>query len=444
MQLRIKKGLDLPITGAPVQEISPKPVATVGVLGRDYLGLRPTMLVAEGDRVRLGQPLFEDKKNPGLRAVAPAAGRIQAIHRGARRRLQSVVIAVDHDAATEGFDVTNAESSAEALERLMVETGLWTALRTRPYSKVPRPGTRPAALFVTAIDTNPLAADPAVVIGERRAAFARGAAALARFSAGKTYICQAPGVDLGVSEGDGLVVAEFAGPHPAGLPGTHMHLLDPVGPGRIAWHLGYQDVIALGHLLETGELDTQRVIALGGPVVERPRLLRTHLGACTEELVEGELPHLEERIISGSVFSGFAARDRARYLGRYHLQVTVLREGRDREAFGWITPGAKKFSVTGALISSLNRAARFGFTTTQNGSPRAMVPIGVYETVMPLDILPTQLLRALLVRDTDTAQALGALELDEEDLALCSFVCPGKYEFGPALRESLDIIEREG
>jgi len=443
LQFRIRKGLDLPITGAPVQEISDKPVRSVGVLGRDYLGLKPTMLVSEGDTVRAGQPLFEDKKNPGVAIVAPASGRVQAIHRGARRRLQSVVIAVD-GADRETFDVTGAESSDQALEALLLKTGLWTSFRTRPYSKVPKTGTRPAAIFVTAIDTNPLAADPKVIIHDRGEAFVRGVAALRGLTDGKVYVCQAPGVNLGVDYDERVVLAEFAGPHPAGLPGTHIHLIEPVGSTRTVWHVGYQDVIAIGHLLKTGELDSTRVISLGGPVVERPRLLRTLIGADTEDLVEDELPHLEERIISGSVFSGFAARDRARYIGRYHLQVTVLKEGRDREAFGWIKPGSKKFSVTGALISSLNRAARFPFTTTQNGSPRAMVPIGAYEAVMPLDILPTQLLRALLVRDTDTAQALGALELDEEDLALCSFVCPGKYEYGPALRENLDIIEREG
>ena len=202
--------------------------------------------------------------------------------------------------------------------------------------------------------------------------------------------------------------------------------------------------MAIGHLFTTGRIRTGRVIALGGPPVTRPRLLRTRLGAHVETLVRDELADAECRVLSGSVLSGFRAAGWAGYLGRYHTQVSVLEVGRNREVVGWLAPGRDKFSVTNVFVSSLLPGRRFALTTSQNGSPRAMVPIGSYERVMPLDILPTQLLRAIVVGDTDMAQQLGCLELDEEDLALCTFVCPGKYDYGPALRESLDIIEKEG
>jgi Na+-transporting NADH:ubiquinone oxidoreductase subunit A len=202
----------------------------------------------------------------------------------------------------------------------------------------------------------------------------------------------------------------------------------------------------VGKLFVSGALWVERIVSLAGPVVRRPRLLRTRLGANTEDLVRDELPGEECRVLSGSVFHGRRAAGWACFLGRYHNQLSVLREGRERELFGWLSPGVNRYSAANVFMSSLRRhgAKLFDFTTSQNGSPRAMVPIGTYERVVPLDVLPTQLLRALLVRDTDAAQVLGCLELDEEDLALCSFVCPSKYDFGPMLRENLEHIERQG
>ena len=239
--------------------------------------------------------------------------------------------------------------------------------------------------------------------------------------------------------------AEFDGPHPAGLVGTHIHFLKPVGATRTVWHIEPQDVIAVGKLFTEGRLMTERVISLAGPVVRRPRLIRTRLGAHIGDLLAGELEEVKARAISGSVLSGRRAVGWSDYLGRYHTQVSVIAESVKRELFGWFNPAGEKFSVLNVMLSALQRGRkRFAFNTAMNGSPRAMVPIGNYERVMPLDILPTQLLRAILVHDTDQAQALGALELAEEDLALCSFVCVGKYDYGPILRATLETIEREG
>ncbi len=454
MRFRIRKGLDLPIKGAPAQQVrDAQPASSVALLGPDYVGLRPTMLVAEGDSVRLGQPLFSDKRNPGVQFTAPASGRVRAINRGARRVLQSVVIDVDESAEetpAQTFDPVAPEQLGsmprDEVVAELVASGLWTALRTRPYSKVPAPDSEPDALFVTVTDTNPLAPDPAVVVALAESDFAAGLSVLSRLTERRIYVCGRPGAHVPLPGGaERFELAEFAGPHPAGLVGTHIHMIHPVGAARTVWHIGYQDVTAFGRLFLTGRLAVERIVSLAGPLVHEPALLRTRLGASTEDLTHEAHRHRESRVISGSVFGGHRAVDGFAYLGRYHNQVTVLREGRDRELFGWIAPGANKFSFTNAFLSSLlGRARRFAFTTSQHGSARAMVPIGVYEGVMPLDILPTQLLRALLVRDTDGAQALGALELDEEDLALCSFVCPGKYDYGPYLRENLDTIEREG
>ena len=452
MLINIKKGLDLPITGQPEQTIHDGPrTRSVALIGADYVGMKPTMLVKEGDRVKRGQILFTDKKTPGVNFTAPGAGEVIAINRGARRVLQSVVIRLDDDEQDETFEQIDrnrlADLSAEQIRDNLVNSGLWTALRTRPYSRTPSPETRPEAIFVTAMDSNPLAADAGVILKEYAQDFNDGLTVLAKLTDGPVYVCKAPQTELSTPSSGQYKVAAFTGPHPAGLPGTHIHFLHPVSATRTVWYIGYQDVIAVGKLFTTGKLWVERVISLAGPSVSQPRLIRTRVGANTEDLIDGQLKDDKEcRVVSGSVFSGRRASNWAAYLGRFHNQISVLAEGRHRELFGWIVPGKNKFSKINVFISSFSRkkGQQFDFTTSQNGSPRAMVPIGNFEEVMPLDILPAQLLRYLVVGDSDMAQALGCLELDEEDLALCSFVCVGKYDYGPVLRNNLTRIEREG
>ncbi|EKK5509319.1 Na(+)-translocating NADH-quinone reductase subunit A [Enterobacter hormaechei] len=445
---RIRKGLDLPISGVPEQHVTTgASIHHVAIVGDDYVGMRPAMLVQEGDRVIKGQALFEDKKNPGVMFTAPASGTVVAIHRGERRVLQSVVIQIEGDEKREfaRFDAADlATLSRDAVQTQLLESGLWTALRTRPYSKTPVPGTVPAAIFVTAIDTNPLSADPQPLILAERKAFDAGLTVLTRLTPGKVHVCQASGGKLGGHPQGQVAFNEFAGPHPAGLVGTHIHFLEPVSLTKQVWHLNYQDVIAIGKLFTTGELCAERIIAIGGPQATQPRLVRTLLGADLTALLAGETKEGENRIISGSVLSGRHATGPMAWLGRFHLQVSVVLEGREKELFGWVLPGAEKYSVTRTTLGHFLRRKLFNFSTSTNGGERAMVPIGNYERVMPLDILPTVLLRDLLAGDTDAAQALGCLELDEEDLALCTYVCPGKYEYGPVLREVLTRIEQEG
>ena len=445
---RIRKGLDLPISGVPEQHVTTgASIHHVAIVGDDYVGMRPAMLVQEGDRVIKGQALFEDKKNPGVMFTAPASGTVVAIHRGERRVLQSVVIQIEGDEKREfaRFDAADlATLSHDAVQTQLLESGLWTALRTRPYSKTPVPGTVPAAIFVTAIDTNPRSADPQPLILAERNAFDAGLTVLTRLTPGKVHVCQASGGKLGGHPQGQVAFNEFAGPHPAGLVGTHIHFLEPVSLTKQVWHLNYQDVIAIGKLFTTGELCAERIIAIGGPQATQPRLVRTLLGADLTALLAGETKEGENRIISGSVLSGRHATGPMAWLGRFHLQVSVVLEGREKELFGWVLPGAEKYSVTRTTLGHFLRRKLFNFSTSTNGGERAMVPIGNYERVMPLDILPTVLLRDLLAGDTDGAQALGCLELDEEDLALCTYVCPGKYEYGPVLREVLTRIEQEG
>ena len=446
--INIKKGLDLPLEGAPQQVIHDgSAVKRVAVLGEEFIGMRPTMHVRVDDQVKKGQVLFEDKKNPGVLFTAPASGTVKEINRGAKRVLQSVVIEVNgNEQITFGsFSETELNSlDREKAKEVLVQSGQWVALRARPFSKVAALDANPSSIFVTAIDTNPLAADPAVIIAENAKAFEAGLAVVSRLTDGKVFVCKQAGSQVPSSPIAQVEVHEFGGVHPAGLVGTHIHHLDPVSASKQVWHIGYQDVIAYGHLFLTGEIYTDRVISLAGPRVKNPRLVKTQLGASLDDLVAGELEDGDNRVISGSVLAGATSSGVHAFLGRYHVQVSVLLEGREKEFFGWIAPGSDKFSVTRTFLSHLTPSRLFKMTTSTGGSKRAMVPLGSYERVMPLDILPTLLLRDLLSRDLDSAISLGALELDEEDLALCTFVCPGKYEYGAALRDCLTTIEKEG
>ncbi|MCW8864419.1 MAG: Na(+)-translocating NADH-quinone reductase subunit A [Colwellia sp.] len=444
--ITIKKGLDVPVKGAPQQVIHDGPsIKTVATLGEEFVGMRPTMFVKVGDRVKKGQVIFSDKKNPGVKFTAQAAGVVKEINRGEKRVLQSVVIEVDgYDQETfTSYSASELSSiSREDVVNNLVESGLWTALRTRPFSKVPAIDSTASAIFVSAMDTNPLAANPEVVIGEQSEAFKNGLTVLSRLTDGEVFVSKAPGANIPVA--DTVQVNEFEGKHPAGLVGTHIHFLKPVSADKFVWHLGYQDVIAFGKLFTSGELDSTRVISLAGPAAKNPRLVRTILGASTEELTAGEANDGELRVVSGSLLMGSTASAVHGYLGRYHVQVVLILEGREKEFVGYMYPGPNKFSVTRAYMAHFFPKKLFNMTTTTNGSERAMVPIGNFERVMPLDILPTMLLRDLVAGDTDTAQQLGALELDEEDLALCTFVCPGKTDYGVHLRDCLTTIEKEG
>jgi len=448
--IKIKRGLDLPIEGAPTSSTIEEGnrISQVAVTGYDYVGMKPTMHVAVGDKVAKGQLIFEDKKTAGVKYTAPAAGIVSAINRGYQRVFESLVIDVEgDDSVTFDKHAANAITGLgrEKVQAQLVESGLWTNLRVRPFSKVPALDAEFAAVFINAMDSNPLAADPQAIINENdesQAAFVAGVDALANLSS-ETFVVSAAGASI--PKANASVKSEtFSGPHPAGLTGTHIHFLKPVSESRQVLTANYQDVMAIGRLFLSGEIDTRRVISLAGPQVTKPRLIRTVVGANLAQITDGELKSGLTRVISGSVLSGRTSEGVLTFLGSTANQVTALVEGKQRDFMGWLSPGSERHSLLNIYISKLMPGKKFAFNTNTNGSARAMVPVGTYENVMPLDILPTQLLRALIVGDMDTAIKLGCLELDEEDLALCTYACPGKYEFGPILRDNLTTIEKEG
>jgi len=442
----LRKGLDVPISGAPRPDVSDgAPVQTIAILGDDYIGLKPRILVAEGDTVSAGTPVLLNKDMEQAQIVSPVSGVVKAINRGARRKLISVEITVQEGAAEPvDFNAVGDVTTREGLTERLCAAGLWTSFRTRPYSKVPQPGTAPVALYVTAMDTEPLAPNPATAIAQDEAAFVKGLEAIGVLADGPTYLCQAAGEPVPGHDLPGIEAVGFAGPHPAGLAGTHMHFLTPPQAETPVWTIGYQDVIVIGRLLLTGHYDASCIVALTGPHCADPRLVRTVAGASMLDLTMNDLPSdLPVRLISGSVLSGRAGAGPSAYLGRYARQITIIEEDKTQIPMGWIRPMFAKYAVQPVLGSALARKS-FPLSSNLNGGRRAMVPLGTFEELMPQDFLPTQLLRALLVMDTDQAQALGALELDEEDLGLVGFACPAKYEYGLALRDCLTKIEKEG
>ena len=445
---KIKRGINLPIIGSPSSELGEKKNRFVGLNASDFNGVKPSFLVNEGDKVAKGDTIYVWKNDPKVAFVSPVSGTLTKISRGARRALQFVEIEVDSENREKEFSQYKGplldSYSRNELSDLIAEAGLWTSFRTRPFSKIPLTSASPHAIFVNTMDSNPLAMDPSLFIQNFQAAFNDGLNALHLLTDGKVHVSAGVGYRFVIEEKEGREIHEFSGPHPSGNVGTHIHHIDPVTANKVSWSISYQDVVAIGKLIGTGKLFTEKWVSLCGPAAKNPRIIKTTIGASLEELISGEESTHDFRSISGSVIYGKSKSEIYKFLGRYSNQITLIREDRERVFLGWHDAGFERFSVMRTFLSKLLPGKKFNFGTSTHGSYRAMVPVGAYEKVFPFEMIPTHLLKALYVGDTDYAQTLGCLELDEEDLACCTFVDPGKVDYGPKLRESLTIIEKEG
>lgn len=446
-RFKLSKGLDIPLSGEPEKRIEEKlELKTLGILGPDYIGMKPTMEVEVGDSVKLGQVLFTDKKMPGVKFTSPGSGKVIEINRGEKRTFQNVVIELNgNDEVTfDSFpDNELANIGKEKAKQQLIESGQWTAIRTRPFERIANPEDTPHSIFVTAMDSNPLSLDYSIILKGNEIHFKNGVQVLSNLTDGKIHICKSPETQIDINQND-IEVHDFSGPHPAGNVGTHIHFIDSVGPNKKVWHINAQDVIAIGKLFTSGKLSVERIVSISGPSAKNPRYLKTRLGANLIEILEDEKIEGDHRTISGSPLSGRLCDENFPFLGRYHYQIAIIKEEKERKFLGWLSPGFNLFSVKGVVLSSFFGAKNLNLGTGTNGDLRAIVPIGSYEKVMPLDILATYLLRALAVNDIEEAEKLGCLELSEEDLALCSFVCQSKNDYGNMLRRNLTIIEKEG
>ena len=423
MQVVVRRGLDLHLGAVPDMRIAEtRQASAVAVLGRDFPGVKFDILTEPGAEVRAGDPVLRDRHRPEVVFTAPVSGRVAGVKRGARRALQSIRFAVNDTGEAVRFDIPVAMNKDNA-RALMLRSGLWTALRKRPFGHIPDPKAEPRALLVTAIDTEPLAPDPVPVIVEYSDHFVSGLKTLSLICDNPVFLCQAGGADIPITKTDRVEIAEFSGPHPAGLAGTHIQALCPIGfDGGEAWHIGYQDVISLGHLVNEGTLWQQRVVSFAGTGVKHPRLLKVFVCTAIENVTAGELVERPVRIISGSALSGHEAVGADAFLGQRHNQITAVAE----------TPAVKP-----------RWWRRGGYAIDQGQDPGALIPTTDMERMSPPGILPIPMLRALLVGDVDRARDLGVLELIEEDLALLGYACSSGNSYGRLLRNVLDQLCKE-
>ena len=436
--IKTSKGLNLPISGTPDPIISDAPnVTSVSLLANDFVGMKPTMMVKVGDIVKRGTKLFEDKKNPGIFFTSPAGGTVKDINRGDKRKFLSVEVEVSENEDAEYFEY---ENTSEGLTELLINTGLWNAFRTRPFNRTPKVGSLPDAVFVNACDTNPLSVDPYFIIDQDRDDFKNGLEALTRlFSCPIHCTYQNNNFEINV---DKINYCQVSGPHPAGLSSTHISQLYPVSINKIAWTINYQDIISLGYLLKNKSLRTHKIIALGGPSVFKPSLISARISGNIDQLTAGKIDN-NSRVVSGSLIYGHASEGIMNYLGFYDSIISAIPDEANDIFLNWLMPGSNLHSKLNVFSSSLLNPNKFTFNVSLNGGDRAIVPVGSYDEILPMDILVPQLLKALVVGDIEQAVELGMLELAPEDLALASYICPSKYDYCSILANNLNNLYLE-
>ncbi len=446
--IKIKKGLDIKMNGQAEKLFVKAPRAkTFAVKPVDFHGLTPKIIPNLCDQVKVGTPIFYDKYNPDVKFTSPVSGILLSINRGERRRIVEVVIEDDGKDTRETFlKGAPADLIREQIVKNLLDSGLWPMIRRRPYSVIANPETKPKSIFISAFDTSPLAPDYDFLLKDMEDDFQWGVNVLRKLTEGKVYLNldgRYPSVRTMASI-EGVEVNRFKGPHPAGNVGIHIHNLDPINKGDTVWTVQPQDVVAIGRLFKTGQYDPSMIIALTGSRVNDPVYYKTIRGASIASLLGDKLIEGENRVISGNVLNGRQIDQEKGHVGFSDSQITVIPEGNYYELFGWVLPGFKKFSASRSFASRLLTPNKhFDMDTNYHGGERAFVMTGEYEKVLPMDIYPMQLLKAILVNDIDKMEQLGIYELDEEDLALCEVVCTSKTPVTKILRDGLRSLRKE-
>ncbi len=446
VSITLKKGLDLKISGKPEKifagDIDP---AFYGVKPVDFPGLIPKICVKPGDRVSAGSSLFYNKMNTVIQFTSPVSGVVREVVRGDRRKLLEIVVEKKGNDFAEFEKISTENLNRETVREHLLKSGLWPAIRQRPYHIVANPDETPKSVFISGFDTSPLAPDYNFISYNSNGSFFRtGIAAIATLTEGRVNLVlngkeQPPEILNGLR---GVEVSYFSGPHPAGNVGVHIHHIDPVNKGEKVWCVNFQDVYAIGRLFEEGVYRPERIVALTGSEVLNPQYYRMLSGGSVAPMLNGNMKNGDLRYISGNVLTGSRIEPDG-YLGYYDSQVTVIPEGNYHEFFGWASPGFRKFSFTKTFASALFPRKEYRFDTNYHGGERAFVITGHYEKVLPMDIYPMHLLKAILVEDIERMENLGIYEVAEEDFALCEFICPSKIEIQSIIRKGIDLMIRE-
>ena len=480
--ITIRKGLDLPISGAAEKCLTDaRSIRTYAMKPTDFVGLTPRLLVEEGDRVAVGDALFCDKNDERIRFTSPVSGQVKAIVRGEKRKLLEVVVEADFKSA--GSTVADYKSAtatlttADAIKAAMLQCGLWTQLRQRPFSTVANPDDKPKAIFVSAFSSAPLAPDYDFVMQGKEAMLVKGLEALTQLTDGVVHVCFRPGqklasLDCFVPRNGGnphIAIHYLKGPHPAGNIGTQIAHIDPINKGEIIWTMNLQDVTVLGELVATGIYNPERVVAVAGPNIKNPHYYRVKFGACLAEITETQLinneyPKIdandvtkENRVISGDILSGTQIAADG-FLSAYDDLVSILPEGDYYDFMGWLMPGFRKFSFSRTFLSGFMPKSTFKpmgielprlenfwkFDTNTHGDLRPLVFTGNFERVFPFDIYPTQLIKACIIGDIELMENLGIYEVEPEDFALCEFIDTSKTDIQAIIREALEKLRKEG
>lgn len=444
--IKIKRGVDIKLVGDADKvygEVSPS--ETYVIKPTDFHGVVPKLLVAEGDEVLAGTQLFYSKDDDRIRFTAPVSGEIAEIKRGEKRKILEVKILADKEVRYESFNTGNpADLGKEKVTALMLEAGLWPLVRQRPYDVIANPDATPKAVFISAFDSSPLAPDYDFLMEGREGDFQAGIDALNTLTDGQVHLStRAKSAPAKVfADAKNVVNHNVAGPHPAGNVGIQIHHVDPINKGEAVWYVNPQDVATIGAFFNTGKYDASKNICVAGSEVNQPRYYKVVSGVQLSSMLNGNMKEGNARVISGNVLTGNKVSADG-YLGYYDHMVTAIPEGDEPELFGWIAPGFDKFSTSRAFWSWLMPGKKYSLDTNMHGEKRAFVVTGQYESVLPMDIYPQQLIKAIMVGDIEAMENLGIYEVSAEDFALCEVVCTSKMELQKTIQEGLDMIKHE-
>lgn len=449
--VKLRKGFDINLAGKAENKVSDSQHSrTYAVKPTDFIGMqRSKAIVAVGDSVKAGTPVLLDKKNETVNYVSPVSGEIVDIKRGEKRKLLEIVILADKEIEYETFssystsDLTKV--SKDDLQEQMLKAGVWPNIIMRPFGVVADSNDTPKSIFISGFDSSPLAPDYNVIFKGEEKAFQAGVNVLKKFTDGYIHVNvnSADEVNPIFLTAEGVQVNKFTGKHPAGNVGVQIHHIDPISKGDVAWTVSPFGVIQIGKLFLEGKYDASKTIALTGSEVSNPKYYKTFSGASVKTFAEGNLKNDHVRYVSGNVLTGENVGEEG-HLGFYANQFTVLPEGDHYQFMGWLLPTFKKLSFhkSFGLLSFLNGSKKeYVLDTNTQGEPRAFVQSGAFEKVVPMDILPTHILKAILAEDFDEMEELGLYEVIEEDFALCEFIDVSKHNVQSIVREGLDLLQ---
>ncbi len=441
--IKLRKGLDIRLKGKAEKRWLPIPASqTYAICPEDFIGIIPKPIAKEGDELKAGSPLFYSKDNPEIIVASPVSGRLLEIKRGEKRKILAFIIEASNEQIYEQSVDNINDLKGQDLIKALLKVGLWSFIRQRPYNIIANPNSTPKSIFISGFDTAPLAPDLEFILDGEQENIQAGINLIKKIVDVPIFVGIEPNRNSIFEKIQGIQINYFSGPHPAGNVGVQIHHIHPINKGEVVWTIQPEDLAVIGRYALTGKYDVRRKIALVGSQLSIPAYIETMQGAKISTFIENNSTGENNRYISGNVLTGIN-KGKDGYLGFYDRMVSVIPEGNKYEFLGWAMPGLNKFSMSRSYFSWLRPKKEFVLDTNYHGGVRAYVMTDQYEKVVPMDILPQQLVKAAIIKDIDLLEKLGIYEVVEEDLALCEYVCTSKIEVQSIIREALDLIRSE-